>query len=214
MKLLVEGQPVENATHWGAIDITTAVDEHGNSLASQEQAGRHKLIEFEELNREHMWFFEDVRPKDKIKVDIPLSVTPRSSKTLAVLEGSLQIRRMQTKPIVITDLAMFVGKTVDDNELSALGISVKLLEYTPKNPSQYIKFQVTDPKELVQDTALVDARGKTLSQSHSSFGFNHVRTIQLGGVKPMSSDPRLKLVVKTGQQDIEVPFSLKDLPLP
>ena len=130
---------------------------------------------------------------------------------MAVLKGTLKLRLVQTKNVFVRRLARRVGKKVT---ITSLGLTVKILAYNPKNPDQYIKFQVTDPKGIVEDSALVDSSGKKLSHSRTSSGFNNVSTIELGGTKPLPPKARLQFSIRSGQKEVEVPFALKNVPLP
>jgi hypothetical protein len=212
--LLIEGKPVQSATHWGGVEITKAEDDQGDSLKRSQNSGANALRSFNKIDRDQMFFFEDVKPKNKIKVNIQLALPKRSSKTLAVLKGTLKLRLVQTKNVFVRRLARRVGKKVKSKTITSLGLTVKILAYNPKNPDQYIKFQVTDPKGIVEDSTLVDSSGKKLSHSRTSSGFNNVSTIELGGTKPLPPKARLQFSIRSGQKEVEVPFALKNVPLP
>lgn len=212
--LLLQGKPVEEATHWGMIHFTSVVDDQGNSLAPRTGSGPIALNDYEELNREHMWFFQDVKPKDKIKVDIPLSPAPRSATKIATMTGTLKLNQVQAKDVIVADLDKLVGKNVADKTLAAAGITVKISKFQRRKGSGEVELKVTDPNKMLQDADLVDANGKKLSNFSSSFGFNNTKTISMGAGDTLPADTRVKLSIKTGQKEVVVPFKITNLALP
>lgn len=212
LTLLLEGEAIKSVTHLGAVEVTAAADDKGNRL---EGLSRGFSTRFGKINREHMWFFMDEKPRDKIKVDVRLEAPPRSAKALRGVAGSIKLRKVQTTDVFIGDLASKVGKQVDHAALKKLGVTLQIEKYEPQNRGEYIEFKLTDPKELVVDYALVDAKGEAINRAASAFGFGDSKTVDLGGgSKAAPANARLKLIVTTEQEEISVPFEVKAIELP
>lgn len=212
LTLLLEGEAIKSVTHLGAVDVTAATDDQGRSLKG---TSRGFSARFGKIEREHMWFFMDEKPQDKIKVDVRLEAPQRSAKALKRVAGSIKLRKVETTDVLVGDLASQVGKQVENATLKKLGVTLTVEKFQPQNRGELLKFKLTDPKELVVEYDLIDADGEQINRSAGAFGFGDSKTVTLGaGSKPAPANARLKLIVTTKEQEISVPFEVKDVKLP
>ncbi|MBI1373064.1 MAG: hypothetical protein GC159_10065 [Phycisphaera sp.] len=210
--LQLAGKEVEAATHAGYIKITRAVDDKGNDLSPAKSnfsfGGQNS---YDELNREHMWFFEDVKPKDRIKVSLMLSQAPRQATKIASLEGTLKLKSATLKDVMVGGLAGQVGKAVADPAIKAAGATVTITKVD--TASKQVEMKVTDPNDRIAEYDVVDASGNSLSNGRSSFGFNNTKTVSID-CRSLPANAKLKLSVATSTTETDVPFKLTDIELP
>lgn len=208
IQLLVAGPEVTGATHFGKVDVKKATDDAGNSAVSDSRS-RFSRDRFSELNRKHMWFFHDNPPKDKVKIDIRLKVTPRGAKRLAVLEGSLVLRSTDYTQVTAAPSA---GKAIADKALGDAGITVDVKRVDAKNGM--VEMSVSDPNDKLGDIELVDASGKAINSGRSSFGFNKKKTVRLDSDKPLPSGVKVRIPIAVKVTNVDVPFKLENIELP
>ena len=202
--LVLSGPEVVGATQYGKTEITKAVDDTGQSLVSDM-----KFVSdnFQDLD-EHMWFFHDNPPKDKIKVDVRLEPATRHAKRITALEGSLVVRTTAHQNVLIPVAA---GQNVNDPALNQAGVTVNIKKIDAAGKT--VELEVNDPKDVVGDVRLVDAAGKEATSGYASFGFNNRKQVELiadGDLK----DLQIQIPIATKTSDVNVPFKFTDLPLP
>jgi hypothetical protein len=215
LKLTLElsGAPIETATGCGVLKLEKAVDDRGNSLLGDPGSlQRSNLATFEKINREQMWFFADVKPKDKIKVEIVLNPATRSAATLKVLTGSIRVGR--STDITFADLAAKVGKPLEDKALADAKVSLTLTKVSDKGNAD-VSYTMSDPNGYVADVRLVDASGKDVTRGRSSMRFGNMSsyTVQ-AGTGPTPAGVKLVVALMTPATVLTVPIDLKDVPLP
>jgi hypothetical protein len=209
LTLLIEGDVVPDLTHYGReAPEVTAVDDTGQSLDAK---GHHMTGT---LDRDHMWFFQDEAPADKIKVDVQLEAPKRSATKLATVEGAIGFEAATVTEVRLSDLATHVGASVEHAALEQAKVSVKIAAFDPGNPMQAIELELGDPDERVTSFDIVDGSGTSLSNGYSSFGFGGTRQVQLSADGRLPDDARLVLGVVTARRTVSIPFELKDVELP
>jgi hypothetical protein len=215
LKLTVElsGAPIETATGCGALKLEKALDDKGKSLLGDPGSlHRSNLATFEKINRDQMWFFADVKPKDKIKVEIELNPATRSAVTLKALTGSIRVGR--STDIAFPDLPAKVGKPLEDKALADAGVSLTLTKAGDKGSSE-VSYTMNDPNGYVAEVRLVDASGKDVTRGRSSMRFGNLNshTVEAGS-GPMPAGVKLVVALMTPATVLTVPIDLKDVPLP
>jgi hypothetical protein len=212
--LELEGDTVRAASHWGKLEITQAIDDRGTSLvpdaavASSFGTGDR----FEELNRNMMWFFEDVKPQDRIRLDIPLAVPPREAKRLEKLEGSLHLAVTEYQDVLVTKPAALVGKKIENAALKAAGAQITLVEFKQQGPV-YARLKGIKGVRLVA-VHIVDSKGKRIDNGGGSSSSDDVWEAEISGDDPLPPDSRLKFVLVKERKEIPVPFKFAAVPLP
>ncbi len=208
VQLLISGPEVEAFSHYAQIQPTEARDDSGQSLVrKQSPFGQNQ---FRELNREQMWFFEDNPPKDQIKIDVNLMAPTRKATKIKVLKGSLQLQSSITKAVTFPAK---ITKAINDKVLKAAGVVIEITQVNKTKGS--IQLKTRDPKKLVHgNLEILDAKGKKISQGYSSFGFNNQRTITLDTNGKLPAGSIVRVLIVESRKTIDVPFELKDIPLP
>ena len=211
--LLLEGKPLESASHWGFLKITEAKDDRGTDLTGYR--GYSGLgNSFDKINREHMWFFEKPAPTDKLKLEISVKAPPRGATKLASLKGSIKVAVLTTRDVHVGSLAAQAGKSVRDAALKEAGVNVEITKVTPKDANNLVALKIADPGKKMVEVSLVDQNGKKVSTGQSYFGFGNVKQYQISGHAPLAAGTRLRISIRSGQKETVVPFAIKDMQLP
>jgi hypothetical protein len=214
--LELSGPPVRKATHWGKLAIAKAVDDRGVALALE----REPSDDLEEIQRPHRFSFEPEPaakgPEDRIRIELAFKESARAATAIKALEGSLCVRVVEKKEVIISAPAKLVGKTIEDKTLKAVGVSLAVVEFSQDGPT-YLKLTADDPEDKIGEMDITDAKGKSFVSSRGSMrdgDQNAKKEISLGGDDKLPPDARIKISVATSRMDIPVTLRLENLPLP
>jgi hypothetical protein len=214
LTLIVQGRVVEKATHWGHLTVSAALDEGGNDLRMDpRESGLAAARELVPIDRRQMWFFDETKRLDRIKVELPLKAAPRSSRTLARLEGSLKIAAARTAEVLSGPLSGLAGKTVEDPSLASSGATVSVTKVRG-TPGDLVDLTVKDPRQAILELKAVDAAGKDISNGQMSMGTQDEKQVFLMGERALPAGARLHIKLMAERNDVDVPFRLEAIPLP
>jgi hypothetical protein len=211
LKLIVEvqGADVARASHYGMLEIEAAADDKGAPLKLNEDAlGFHDpRKELVEIDREQMFFGEDKPPKDVIHVELPFEPPTRAASAISV-RGKLQLKKVETVDVVVPA----TPGDVKHEQLEKLGVKLKIVK--PEEATGFV-YEVSGKLDAVNEAQVVDAQGKPLETSGSSY-FSDGETLhrEISLAKPAPPDAKLKLALVVKAENVPVTFELKDLKLP
>lgn len=211
----ITGDAAARAEKFGFVQITKAEDDQGKAIKPREGFGMNTNPHdrFVDVDRDSMFFWEETRPKDKLRVTLHFDAPARSSKALKTLTGKLKLFVIKDrKEVIVADILSMQGKTIENELLKSAGLNIKVEKVDQKTKA--VTFETTGNQDNLLELALVDATGKEINVTlmTMTLGDKTSRSLQPAGSVP--ADARLKLTLGFGQETVEVPFSFTDIPLP
>ncbi len=211
----ITGAAAARAEKFGFVQITKAEDDQGKALKPREGFGMNTNPHdrFVDVDRESMFFWEDDKPKDRLRVTLHIDAPARSSKALKTLTGKLKLFVIkERKEVIVADILSMQGKTIENDLLKSAGLNIKISKVDEK--SKAVTFETTGNQNSLLQLALIDAAGKEINVTvmTMTLGDKTSRSLQPAGSVP--ADARLKLTLGFGQETVEVPFNFTDIPLP
>lgn len=165
LRLEFSAKNLHEVTHWGDLKFTYAKDERGTDLIASRRSVYEPLEEgLRLINRNHMWFGEDKKPKDKLKLEITVGLPQRSALKLAKLEATLSMQRSKVETTRIEATSKMAGKMLKVPAAKKLGAKIKFAQIDDNT----LRFTVTGKPEVVQTIIIRDAAGADLSNGRSS----------------------------------------------
>ncbi len=211
----ITGDAAARAEKYGFIEITKAEDDQGKTIKPREGFGMNTIPHdrFVDVARDSMFFWEEEKPKDKLRIDLHFDVAARSSKSLKTLTGKLKLFIIkERKEVIVADILSMQGKMIENELLKSAGLNIKVAKVDEK--SKAVTLETTGNQDSLLELALVDAAGKEINVMlmTTTSGGQTSRSLQPEESAP--ADARLKLTVGLGQETVEVPFNFTDIPLP
>ena len=211
----ITGDAAAQAEKFGFVQITKAEDDQGRAIKPREGFGTNtnphdRLVD---VDRDAMFFWEETKPKDKLRVTLHFDAPARSSKALKTLTGKLKLFVIKDrKEVIVADILSMQGKTIENELLKSAGLNIKVEKVDQKTKA--VTFETTGNQDNLLELALIDAAGKEINVTliTMTLGDKTSRSLQPAGSVP--ADARLKLTLGFGQETVEVPFSFTDIPLP
>ena len=211
----ITGDAAARAEKYGFIQVTKAEDDQGKALKPREGFGMNfnphdRLVD---VDRDAMFFGEEEKPKDKLRVTLHFDAPARSSKALKTLTGTLKLFVFQErKEVLVTDILSMQGKTIENELLKSAGLNIKVAKVNEKTKA--VTFETTGDQDSLLGLSLVDAAGKEINVMLMTTTSGGQTSRSLQPEKSAPADARLKLTIGIGQETVEVPFSFTDVPLP
>ena len=211
----ITGDVAARAEKFGFVQITKAEDDQGEALKPRDGFGMNlnPHDRFVDVDRDSMFFWEETKPKDKLRVTLHFDAPARSSKALKTLTGKLKLFVIkERKEVIVADILSMQGKTIENELLKSAGLNIKVEKVNEKTKA--VTLETTGNQDNLLELALVDAAGKEINVTlmTMTLGDKTSRSLQPAGSVP--ADARLKLTLGFGQETVEVPFSFTDIPLP
>ncbi len=211
----ITGDAAARAEKFGFVQITKAEDDQGKALKPREGFGmdtnpHDRLVD---VDRDSMFFWEEEKPKDKLRVTLHFDAAARSSKALKTLTGKLKLFVIkERKEVIVAGILSMQGKTIENELLKSAGLSIKIAKVNEKTKA--VTFETTGNPDSLLELALIDAAGKEINVMlmTTTLGGQTSRSLQPEESAP--ADARLKLTIGIGQETVEVPFNFTDIPLP
>jgi hypothetical protein len=151
--------------------------------------------------------------EDGIEVDFELKSPKRSATKLTSVSGSVVVRAGGKKQIATLDgVPSLEHKKIDDPALSSAGVSAQITS-APAN-ARAVEIEFTGSVTAIADVQLLDSTGKNIIDGSGTSTFNSTEQAQYNLSAPLETSTKLQITVLSGQEDVTVPFSLKDIPLP
>ena len=211
----ITGTAAAKAEKYGFIQITKAEDDQGKALKPREGFGLNKnphdrLVD---VDRNSMFFWEEEKPKDKLRVTLHFDVPARTSKALKTLTGKLKLYVInERKEMIVAGILSMQGKTIENELLKTAGLNVKIAQVDEK--SRDVTLETTGNQNSLLELALIDSAGKEIDVATMTTTLGDKTSRLLHAVRPIPADARLKLTIGLGQETVEVLFDFKDIPLP
>ncbi len=209
--ITLSGKPAAEASYFGLLSVEKAEGDNGAAIELGDGYFFEKSLEgFVKIDRKRS--FLNKHPDDGVLVPIELKPSAGKITKIAAVEGSVKIRTGGTrKTIEVGGLADKANTAVDDPALKAAGIEqLKLGKIT----DEALSYEVRGSHEAIYSVAIVDAVGKSLVNGNSRSASGKQVHCELFYSKKLPADATLKITLLTGTREMEVPFSLKDLPVP
>ncbi len=211
----ITGDAAARAEKFGFVQITKAEDDQGKALKPRDGFGMNTNPHdrFVDVDRDSMFFWEETRPKNKLRITLYFDAPARSSKALKTLTGKLKLFVIkERKEVIVTDILSMQGKTIENDLLKSAGLIIKVTNVEDK--SKAVTFETSGNQDSLLELALVDAAGKGINVATMTMTLGGTTSRTLQPVETVPVDARLKLTIGLGQKMIEVPFSFTDIPLP
>ncbi|MEO0481275.1 MAG: hypothetical protein AAF196_17540 [Planctomycetota bacterium] len=210
-KVLIEFQGVElnDVTHWYGLQIDEATDDQGNDLTIDYFAQDANGDTPETIDRDHMWFFEDDKPTDRLKLDLVLGLAPRSATEIAMLRGSLKMQSATLEAISVTDLREKANSPIESPLLEAASVEGKIGDIDDSS----IELEFSGSVGAISEIRLVDGQGEDIAWGTSSSSSDSSKWLSIG-FQDLPANARLEIDVATSSEEITVPFRLESLQLP
>ncbi len=211
----ITGGAAARAEKFGFVQITKAEDDQGKVLKPREGFGTNtnphdRLVD---VDRDAMFFWEEKKPTDRLRVTLHFDAPARSSKALKTLTGKLKLFVIkERKEVIVADILSMQGKTIENELLKSAGLIIKVTKVEDK--SKAVTFETSGNQDSLLELALVDAAGKGINVATMTMTLGGKTSRTLQPVETVPVDARLKLTIGLGQETVEVPFSFTDIPLP
>ncbi len=211
----ITGDAAARAEKFGFVQITKAEDDQGKALKPREGFGTNtnphdRLVD---VDRESMFFREEEKPQDRLRVTLHFDAAARSSKALKTLTGKLKLLvTKEHKEVIVADVLSMQGKTIENELLKSIGLNIKIAKVDDK--SKDVTLETTGNQNSLLELALIDAAGKEINVATMTVQLGDKTSRLLHPVESVPADARLKLTIGLGQETVEVPFSFTDIPLP
>lgn len=209
VQLEISGRAAGRATHYGMLRLDTARDDHDRKMKLNEESTFNTPTEkFAEINRDMMFMGMQEKPKDKLLIDLKLTLPARDATALD-LEGALQLKIADVKKITIKNVAERKG-AIEHKALKSTGLTCEIGEITDTT----LALTLTGQIDNVLAVGVEDGGGKSISAGYSRSTLGSTAKYELMLSNPAGEDARLVLEVEVGEEIVDVPFSFEKLPLP
>jgi hypothetical protein len=205
--LAATGEQAGKAIKYGKLKIEKAFDDKGTDLSLKDNFFGREIVQG------FLTTGKSFGPKieNGFAFDIRLGLAKREASKIAHLKGSISVMSGGKKTsATISDLASLAGKEADSPELKAAHVTIKIESVK----ADKITYTLAGSSEAVQEIELVDADGKTVETSKSSWSMGNGPKTYSMQANTMPAKPALKVTLITDSTIATIPFDLKDIPLP
>ena len=216
LKVVLElsGPEAEVATQSGHIKIEEAVDNTGVNLIPHADAFHDpsKFTDFENAFFRHSNFSrktESVKPQ----VEVDLALPARAAVKIAHLRGSMELSDGgKTNTVELGGLPGAGKKAVPLPNGSPVTVTVVVPDRETVNS---LSLEITGDESDLSSIEVVDASGKKISTGMSSWSMNGGPVHKsIGLEKPLDASMKVVAKIISDRKITNVPFDLKDIPLP
>lgn len=204
--LELSGPLVERATHWGMLELSGRDDQGRELQLATQRMFDDPTKEFIQFDRQQMYFGMDEAPKDKVLVELTLTLPARDAKAIA-LRGTAKLRAAEREQVEIAKLTP--SQPISDPTLSAAGLTVGIGSIE----DGMLELELEGDIERLLEVKLM-ARGEDIAEGYmrtgSPGGVSY--TVMFSGELP--ADARLVLEVAKSQTDTNLPIELEKVELP
>lgn len=165
--------------------------------------------------------FSPADKRDKPNLTLQLMPTARQAKVLSRLRGHFELRWGGERTTATFDRAASrYGKQLDDPVLAAAGVTAKLSKpprFDFPDGRTMVSVDISAGADLVTRLRVLAADGTVLGEQVVTDGVARRRGGGSAWVtirQPLDDTMKLEVQVVAGQKSVEVPFDLKDVPLP
>jgi hypothetical protein len=210
--LSLVGSGAEACVRYGDLKLEEVVDDEGGSLIPAKNAFNDPA-KFKEYSNA---FFRKSKFADQTpaapQVELELAPPKRAATKIARLKGSLSLAEQGAISAFELALTGSGQKAVPIPPEAHVGISATVA--AGKN-IRSIAIEITGDEAALESVEVVDATGRTISNGMSSLMVNRGpahKSIQLN--QPLDNSMKLVAKVALNRKIVQVPFDLKDVPLP
>jgi hypothetical protein len=206
--LMVDGKPAAQATRVGFLRVDAVRDDQGKQLMVLKARCCNRNVDGDFVEALGTPFRKNSPPP--LFIDLMLERPSAGAKSLALLEGSLQlVTGGQMEQVLIPDIKNIKPETAIENELlKAAGVTLKL---------SWLKEHAVAgvAKGPVWNIYLLDGKRERLPKSFYLPDYFTLGGFTVGSTKdPLPADVGLRLFVLTGQEPETVLFKFAGVPLP
>jgi len=212
--LKLSGKELDGATEYQLPTVSEAIDDTSASLVDKENP----FSGFQQIQRHSFGpQAQKTPPTSDFEVKVSLKVPARNAKALKSVKGAVKVRAGgEKKEVLVKSPGAMAGKAIEDPALTAAKVGIKFADAKagkPANPRE-LMLDITGDRTPIKSMEVIGADGNAVSNGFSSFTFNGNTQYSVSLNKPLDETMSLRVSLIIGQQVLDVPFELKDLPLP
>jgi hypothetical protein len=165
---------------------------------------------FVAIDREQLFFGRDEdEVADKLELEVPLEVTPRSATAIKRLRAALVLRIEQPKAVKVSGLTT-QAKRVEDPVLKAAGVPITVERAGPRQ----VAVKAARGSARVLDIAVVDGDGEDITSSTMWSSMNDAKEWTLSTDAALNAQTQVVITVAGAFEDVPVRIELEDVALP
>ena len=216
LKLELSGAAAGQATHWGMVSLKEATDDSGKKLTVRTDTFDNLTEEYSEINREMMFFGREEAGKDKLELELPLTLPARKAGALKAVTGELKLRVGKPAEVLVKDPQSLAGKELDDATLAKADLKIKVLgkDQFGTDAGSAVFLQVGGTRDALLDCALLDGSGEELMVGVMTMGGTNHDSVTIDASDKLPKGVVLRLTVAEGLTEQSVKLELRDVPLP
>jgi len=206
----LSGKPAAEAAAFGFVRITKA-EASGEPLKRKKPFVESDGISdrYQKVNRDEDDFFSD-HPKDRVHVKIEFE-NPGSATKSVTAAGSFKLRTGGQQQVVVVENAATIRGPVNHAALKSVGVklSVEIQDGTT------LQVAASGKQEFLERISVTDAQGQEPANlmGCSDMVFNGTAYYGFGFDGQIPADLQLRIHLRTGTQEVEVPFEFKNIPI-
>ncbi len=211
VSVVLRGKPAAEAIAFGLVQLKSIVDAAGTTLTPKapKYAAKDPTKFLLKVDRGDSFFAK--HPDGGVRVPLRFAQPVKASTKLAVVEGSMKLKTGGTPQIVIVEgPASGNRREIDDEVLKTAGID---LVVDPQG-QRSVAVEISGNHEAVEKLQLLDARGRDLQNGISTASTDDSTTITLMSGRSIPANAQLRITVRFGAQEVDVPFRLTNLKVP
>ncbi|MFI5379512.1 MAG: hypothetical protein ACHRHE_09460 [Tepidisphaerales bacterium] len=228
IRVRVGGDLVNGATAWGNVKFAEAVDDLGTDLRPGENWFADARREFHTVNPSSVTVnLSDVRsfeealltavnkkPESGFEIHLSVPSPPRKAERIKRIKGEFQVTSGGEEKVVrIGGLKTDKERVVEDAQLKAAGLEVKILPRTKEDDDKTIHVEIRGYTHVIKKDDVLDAVGKSVVDGGSGGGWGHIDR-KYYTVRTVEESFVVQLRVLVGQKTVTIPFEFTDVPLP
>ncbi len=214
LTVALRGPSIVGASQWGFLKFESAKDDQGRDVKLDQErfSFADPREEFLTLDRDAMSYGGSEPAKDELRIEWPLTLTPRDAKSLS-LSGQFKLKVVEPRDVLATEKD--AEGHVKHPILEQAGLKLTIKPVVTSEEDIAFVFEVSGPIDRVLDVFLLNAAGEPLEtrgRQRVSSDDEAEYTIWLAEAPP--ADAQLKLSVAVKETTLAMPFELKDVQLP
>jgi hypothetical protein len=216
--LRLQASGLQNALEYRDVRIVTARDDTGADLAPVR--GEDEPTPASKLAR------GTGEGAPSVLLPVVLRPATRPARQITELSGRVTLRVFRRQVVLLNDVIARTGKAAQDPLFKAHNLEVFITDPVQGTPG------LTDPGEIERlraraisirfsgeisqalEVDLVSGDGEPIPARSTSFGGGRSALFTLTADRPLPAGAQARVTIPTTPQEIEVPFALKNIPLP
>lgn len=241
--LISQEQPVFELSHLDTSEVRTSLPTHsetilsfklaGTSMENTLEAGNWKVEEAIDSSGRKLRLLEPARGVfrplqhhgDHSRLELKLSVANRKATMITSLKGSVGVNLFR-RQIVILNLKNTMNQTIENPLFAAHDFTVQIIDPQHAYPgysnpadieslrTRAVAIRVEGDIDKVDSFQLVGPDGNTIPSRPAGFGAGRSRVMARMADTPIPDGTTAHLLIPIDPQEIRIPFSFSNIPLP